>query len=50
MVFPNDFATILNDRNFTDPKKHKYIDVKMLSTERETDQGNLESWNVTSVE
>ena len=50
MVFPNDFARILNDRSFTDSYKHKYIDVRMLSTEGETDQGNLESWNVTSVE
>ena len=50
MVFPSDFDAILNDRNFTDPNKQKYIDVRMLSTKGETDQGNLESWNVTSVE
>ena len=50
MVFPSDFAVILNDRNFTDPNKHKYIDVRVLSTKGETDQGNLKGWNITSVE
>ena len=50
MIFPNDFAAISNSKKFTDSNEHKYIDVRMLSTEGETDQGNLESWNVTSVE
>ena len=30
MVFPGNFVGILNDRNFTDPNKHEYMDLKVL--------------------
>ena len=50
MMFPSNFTAILNDRNYTDPEKVRYLEMEMLTEEIETDRGSLISWNVTSVE
>ena len=50
MVFPGNFTEILNDRNYTDHEKVRYLEMEMLSEETETDRGSLIGWNVTSVE